>query len=196
MLMSERPVLNRKYDPPRKVILCDAAGRSTGTADLTEAHSGEGQLHLAFSVYLFQPDRRSTLVQRRSNEKRLWPNVWANTCCSHTREGEPVLEGARRRLREEMGIGCELRPGPEFIYRAVDPRGLGVEHEFDLTFTGIYSGEPIADPAEVCAWKWVDLNELQQEMRQRPDSYAPWFHIGLPKVLAALNASCSVSSHG
>ena len=43
-------------EPAPRVVLCDAAGRPTGTADLAEAHSGDGILHLAFSVYVFSPD--------------------------------------------------------------------------------------------------------------------------------------------
>ena len=73
----------------RHVILCDAAGRPSGSADILAAHTGAGQLHLAFSVYVFSPDRRRLLVQQRSAEKMLWPLVWANTCCSHPRAGEP-----------------------------------------------------------------------------------------------------------
>src|SRR4029077_7014586 len=90
----------------RHVVLCDAAGRPHGTAEIVAAHSGEGQLHLAFSVFVFTPDRRSLLIQQRSREKRLWPLAWANTCCSHPRPGETAVEAGQRRLGEEMGFTC------------------------------------------------------------------------------------------
>src|SRR5262245_46130599 len=116
--------------PRRTVTLCDASGRPLSTADILSAHTGEGLLHLAFSVYVFNPARQALLIQQRSRHKMLWPLVWANTCCSHPREGEGPVEAAGRRLREEMGFTCELTLGSAFVYRAVDPNNRGVEHEF------------------------------------------------------------------
>jgi isopentenyl-diphosphate delta-isomerase type 1 len=169
---------------PRHVILCDESGRPQGTADLVGAHGGQGQLHLAFSVYIFRPDRSALLIQQRSLAKKLWPLVWANTCCSHLREGETFLDAGRRRLREEMGLEGELAPGPEFVYRAVDPNGHGVEHEFDRTLLGVSESDPTPDPTEVASWKWIDINDLVRSMRDQPNQFAPWFHLGLPKVLS------------
>jgi isopentenyl-diphosphate delta-isomerase len=169
---------------PRHVILCDEAGRPQGTADLAAAHSGEGQLHLAFSVYVFRPSRQSLLIQQRSAAKRLWPLTWANTCCSHLREGELLLEAGRRRLREELGLDCELIPGPEFVYRAVDPQGHGVEHEFDQLLIGTSDSDPTPNADEVTAWRWVELAELQRQMHDQPEQFAPWFHLGLPLLLS------------
>jgi len=167
---------------PRQVILCDESGRPLGSADLLAAHTGQGQLHLAFSVYVFHPDGR-LLIQQRSAEKMLWPLVWANSCCSHPQIGEQAIEAGRRRLREELGLDCELQPGSAFVYRAEEPSGRGVEWEYDILLVGTSSGEPRPDPTEVADWKWVDLESLERDMRDRSGKYAPWFHLGLPKVL-------------
>src|SRR5262249_4335521 len=148
----------------RHVILCDARGRPQGAADIVAAHSGTGQLHLAFSVFVFRPDGRALLIQQRSQEKRLWPLAWANTCCSHPRERETAVEAGQRRLGEEMGFTCPLTQGPEFVYYALDPHGNGVEYEYDVTLIGTFDADPTPDPAEVAAWKWVDLDELQRGM--------------------------------
>jgi isopentenyl-diphosphate Delta-isomerase len=163
--------------------LCDGTGRPIGTADLSAAHSGEGLLHLAFSVYVFSPDLRQVLLQQRSGTKRLWPLAWANTCCSHPRPGEPALEGGRRRLREEMGIACDLTAGPAFVYRALDPGGRGVEHEFDQLLLGTFAGDPAPDPSEVAAWEWVEVAALGADLGARPGRYAPWLREGFPRVL-------------
>jgi isopentenyl-diphosphate delta-isomerase len=164
----------------RQVILCDESGQPQGNCDLLAAHTGAGRLHLAFSVYLFSPDRRSLLIQQRSAAKMLWPLVWANTCCSHPREGEAPLAAGRRRLGEELGIDAELTLGPAFVYRAEDPAGRGVEHEYDVILRGTFAGEPVPNPAEVAAWRWVDVERLRAEMCERPAHFAPWLHKGLP----------------
>ena len=123
--------------------------------------------------------------------KRLWPLVWANTCCSHPREGEIAIAAGQRRLREEMGFTCPLVLGPEFVYRALDPQGRGVEHEYDITLLGIYDDDPVPDPAEVAAWAWVEVDELQRDLQTRPERYTPWLHLGLSKVMPFLQASAS-----
>lgn len=84
-----------------------------------------------------------------------------------------------------MGLSCELAPGPEFVYRAADPQGRGVEHEFDKILLGTSDSDPVPDPAEVAAWQWIELAELEREMREQPEQFAPWFHLGLAKVLSA-----------
>lgn len=168
---------------PRQVVLCDASGRPQGFADALTAHQGAGRLHLAFSVYVFSPDRHKLLIQQRSKSKMLWPLVWANTCCSHPMPDETSLAAGRRRLQQEMGFVCDLTSGPEFVYRAEDPAGRGVEHEYDICLTGTWSGEPAPDPAEVNAWKWVDIAELKRDLAHHPEQYAPWLHAGLPRVL-------------
>jgi len=168
--------------PPRQVILCDESGRPTGTADLLAAHTGSGKLHLAFSVYVFSPDRRQVLLQQRAGGKMLWPLAWANTCCSHPRAGETPVQAGRRRLLEEMGLACELTVGPAFVYRAEDPAGRGVEHEYDILLVGTSEAAPAPDPTEVAAWEWADVESVEQDLRGRPGRYAPWFHRGLPLV--------------
>jgi len=41
-----------------------------------------GLLHRAFSVFLFDKDRK-LLLQQRADEKITFPKCWTNTCCSH-----------------------------------------------------------------------------------------------------------------
>jgi isopentenyl-diphosphate Delta-isomerase len=171
--------------PPRQVILCDESGHPTGMADLLAAHTGAGRLHLAFSVYVFSPDRRRVLLQQRAAGKMLWPLAWANTCCSHPRAGETPVEAGRRRLMEEMGLACELTPGPAFVYRADDPAGRGVEYEYDVLLVGASDSTPDPDPSEVAAWEWVDIEALRRDLRDRPERYTPWLHRGLPLVIGS-----------
>jgi isopentenyl-diphosphate delta-isomerase len=166
------------------VILCDAAGNELGIADLLQAHTGEGRLHRAFSVYVFSPDRRELLIQQRSAKKMLWPLIWANTCCSHPRPGETPLAAATRRTQEELGFCCPLTVGPSFVYRAVDPAGRGVEHEHLTILVGEARPEVRPNPDEVVEWKWVDVDKLRRGMAANPEAYAPWFRLGLERLVS------------
>ena len=71
-----------------------------------QAHQN-GLLHRAFSVFLFDQEGKM-LLQQRSSTKYHSPDKWTNACCSHPRENETYLDGAKRRIHEELGINCEL----------------------------------------------------------------------------------------
>ena len=116
-----------------QVILVDQQDREIGVAEKLEAHR-KGKLHRAFSVFLFNA-KDEMLLQQRAAEKYHSGGLWTNTCCSHPRPGEPTEAAARRRLREEMGISCNLNKAFDFIYRAEFDNGL-IEHELDHVFIG------------------------------------------------------------
>lgn len=174
----------------RTVTLCDEKGTPLSECPILEAHSGKGKLHLAFSAYVFTPDRKKLLIHRRAKKKMLWPEKWwTNTCCSHPFPGESQKEAGERRLREELGITCELIEGPTFIYRADEPQGRGVEHEYVTLLSGNFE-EPASlnpDPKEILEWKWMSVQDLLADFKRHPMLYTPWFVVGLPKVMAWLN---------
>ena len=80
-----------------ELILVDENDVDIGFLSKAECHDGAGQLHRAFSVFLFN-DAGELLIQQRSRLKRLWPGYWSNTCCSHPRRGESMDIATQRRL--------------------------------------------------------------------------------------------------
>ncbi len=169
----------------RTVTLTDETGTPLGEMDFLQAHTNGGKLHRAISVYVFDPAKTMILLQQRSREKLLFAMFWANTCCSHPFSGESSKAAGERRLLEEMGFSCTLTEGPAFVYHADDPNGKGTEYEYDILLTGV--SDPLLpikpDPKETADWKWMNIAKLQTDMQNNPHLYAPWFHLGLPKVL-------------
>ncbi len=157
----------------------DTGGNSLGEMDILEAHRTPGILHRAFSVYVFRNNRTELLIQRRSEKKMLWPGSWANTCCSHPYANEEAVTAGQRRLQEELGCVCDLRPEGSFIYQALDPSGKGAEHEYLTILTGDADLSPAANPDEVADWKWMRVADLQKDFVTNPDQYAPWFPLGI-----------------
>src|SRR5690625_5968564 len=99
-----------------------------------DCHDGDGVLHRAFSVFLFDADGR-LLIQQRVAEKRLWPLYWANSCCSHPRAGEETEEAVPRRLDEELGVSADVEYVYKFQYQArFGPRSE--EHTSELQSRG------------------------------------------------------------
>lgn len=167
------------------VLLTTEDGTEMGTAEREVAHATPGMLHRAFSVFVFRRGRQELLIQQRSKDKALFPLIWANTCCSHLREGEVLPDVAQARLHQELGFTCPLKAGPSFVYRADDPAGRGTEYEYDTILTGNIQGNPPLkpDPMEVATAKWIATEELAKDMHTHPLLYAPWFHLALPMAM-------------
>jgi isopentenyl-diphosphate delta-isomerase len=159
-----------------QLILVDAQDREVGVKEKMEAHV-EGALHRAFSVFVFDSEKR-LLLQKRALTKYHSGGLWSNTACGHPRPGETTHAAARRRLREEMGFDCELREAFEFLYRA-ELDGALVEHEYDHVLVGTYEGEPAPDPSEVEDWRWVTMDELRRDLRERPNDYSYWLSVAV-----------------
>lgn len=162
-------------------MLVDVADCAIGTEEKLAAHRS-GALHRAFSVFVFDGSG-NLLLQRRARTKYHSAGLWANTCCGHPRPGEPVLAAAARRLHEEMGLECEVRPLTNFRYLAHVGSGL-VEHEFDHILVGRFDGVPAPNPDEVEEWRWAPMSVLTGEIAEHAERFAAW----LPIALGALHA--------
>jgi isopentenyl-diphosphate Delta-isomerase len=162
------------------VILVDLNDQETGRMEKLEAHR-KGELHRAFSVFLFN-DLDEMLLQQRALTKYHSPGLWTNACCSHPRPGESISQAAQRRLMEEMGIDTKFESAFSFTYRAEFENGL-IEHELDHVLIGRFSGIPAPHPEEVLDWKFLSVDCIIDDVANRPELYTAWFKLALPKLL-------------
>ena len=81
-----------------KVVLVDKNNKKIGIEEKIRAHT-EGKLHRAFSIFIFN-SKNELLLQRRAKTKYHCGGLWTNTCCSHPRPGEKIIDAAKRRLKE------------------------------------------------------------------------------------------------
>ena len=91
------------------------------------------------------------------------------------------MNAARRRLREEMGVECELTHVVTFEYRADVGEGL-TEHEVDHVFQGSFSGVPSPDAAEVSGFRWELLADVREDCAANPDRYSVWLPLALARL--------------
>jgi len=161
------------------VILVDEEDRPVGRREKLAAHES-GELHRAFSVFLFDRDGR-WLLQRRHPAKYHSGGLWTNTCCSHPAPGERTDEAALDRLMLEMGIAAPIEPAFQFLYRAQFENQL-IEHELDHVFVGRFNGAPSPNPDEVCEWRWVETGALMEELDAHPERFTFWFRTVVSRV--------------
>ncbi len=171
--------------PREELILVDSRDRAIGRAEKWAVHR-DGLLHRAFSIFLVDA-RGRLLLQQRSRVKYHSAGLWANSCCGHPRPGERTAAAARRRLREELGVGSTLRRGFRARYRTTLPNGL-IENEIVHVYFGP-GGSPLEpNPAEVARTDWTSLAALRRDVRRRPARYAYWLRYYLENHSSAIRA--------
>lgn len=155
-----------------ELILVDHNDNEIGHSSKDECHSGDGLLHRAFSLFIFNPIGE-LLLQQRSAQKRLWPLYWSNTCCSHPRRGETVEQAVSRRLHEELGLASDLHFLYKFIYQA-NYEDKGAEHEYCWVYTGKSADTVRPNTNEVAGWRFVRPDSLDRELADRSPDFTPW----------------------
>lgn len=155
-----------------KVILVDQNDLEVGAIDKMEAHI-KGMLHRAFSIFLFN-SKKEMLIHQRAAGKYHGGGLWTNACCSHPQPGEELKSSAIERLYFEMGLHCDLQKAFSFIYHAPVENGL-IEHEYDHVYIGFTDDNPILNPEEVQAYRWVSTQDLKKEIETEPEKFTFWF---------------------
>jgi len=161
------------------VILVDKDDNPIGKEEKVKCHLPNGKLHRAFTALIFNGDGK-LLLTKRSEGKMLWPNDWDGTVASHPRESETYVSSAERRMPEEIGISCKMNYVNKFEYH-VPYKDIGSENEICGTLIGTVdsfdNSSLIKD--EISEIKWINPDELKNELEQNRDVYCPWMIIAL-----------------
>ena len=161
------------------VILVDQNDKPIGKEEKVKCHLPNGKLHRAFSALIFDGEGK-LLLTKRSEDKMLWPNEWDGTVASHPRESETYVSSAERRMPEEIGITCKMNYVNKFEYH-VPYKDIGSENEICGTLIGMIdnfdNSRLIKD--EISDVKWINPDELKNELEQNRDIYCPWMVIAL-----------------
>ena len=161
------------------VILVDENDNPIGKEDKVKCHLPNGKLHRAFTALIFNGEGK-LLLTKRSESKMLWPGYWDGTVASHPRESETYVSSAERRMPEEIGIVCKMNYMNKFEYH-VPYKDVGSENEICGTLIGIVDDfdETCLIKDEISEIKWIDPDELKNELEQNMDVYCPWMVIAL-----------------
>lgn len=163
------------------LILVDPSDEMTGTMSKIDCHQGDGTLHRAFSVFIFNA-AGEVLLQKRSDQKMLWPLHWSNACCSHPRAGETSDEAAHRRLQQEVGISTPLTFLYKFQYQA-PYLDVGSENELCWVWVGFAEADEVrVNINEIAEWRFFSKTELDQALADHPDQYTPWMKMEWERI--------------
>ena len=157
------------------LMLVDMDGMEVGNLSKDACHKDKGILHRAFSIFILDA-KGNVLIQQRSQQKKLWPLYWSNSCCSHPRLGEKIEDAANRRLEQELGIKAKLTKHYEFEYQE-DYEDIGAEHELCTVFTGITDDEITVNSNEIVDWRWMPPKELTEKLSTEHHQFTPWLRL-------------------
>lgn len=157
------------------LILVDENDNEIGNLSKEQCHDGQGRLHRAFSLFIFNQNGE-VLLQQRSEQKRLWPLYWSNACCSHPRRGENMADAVNRRLHQELGLTSELNFLYKFIYQARYDE-LGSEHELCWVYVGRSRNPVVVNANEIADWRYVSVEQLDRELATEPEQFTPWMKL-------------------
>ncbi|NOX70122.1 MAG: isopentenyl-diphosphate Delta-isomerase [Gammaproteobacteria bacterium] len=168
------------------LIIVDQDDVEIGTLSKARCHDGDGILHRAFSLFIFNV-QGELLLQQRSGGKRLWPLFWSNSCCSHPRQGETMDVAIRRRLDEELGIATDLEFVYKFSYQA-RYGDLGSENELCSVYVGCCDQPIRPNQSEIVDSRFIAADDLQAELMQSGDRFTPWFRMEWEKLSGEFSA--------
>ena len=181
-----------------RVILVDDSDHILGSMSKVEAHRGEGILHRAFSILLFDDNDR-LLMQKRASHKITFPDVWANTVCSpplHVPD-EISTDGSKnaaiRKMEQELGIPLDtIHPDDIHLITRMKYRAraddIWVEHELDHILFARAPNDMITNvnSNEISDITWVTQAELDNWLSEesvREGIIAPWFRLIAENIL-------------
>jgi len=161
------------------VILVDENDNPIGKEEKVKCHLPNGKLHRAFTALIFNNEGK-LLLTKRSEGKMLWPNDWDGTVASHPRGSETYVSSAERRMPEEIGISCKMNYVNKFEYH-VPYKDVGSENEICGTLIGTIDSfdESSMIKDEISEIKWINPDELKNELEHNRDVYCPWMVIAL-----------------
>lgn len=173
------------------IISTDEWDNVEGPISKIAAHRGTGSYHRAFSVLLFDSKKR-LLLQRRAADKVTFPNVWANSCCSHPLHSEEEMDednamgvkrAAVRKLEQELGIAAHQVPLEDFHFMTkmrycARMNNTWTEREIDHILVIQADVDLDPNPNEISETLWVSHDELEAMLIDEDHTagvIAPWF---------------------
>ncbi len=159
------------------IDLLDENGNVVGVQSKKMAHQ-TGAWHKAVHIYLVN-NEGEILLQKRSANKDIFPNVWDVSVGGHTDAGEKNIETAQRELEEELGVKSNLDDF-QFLTQTKEilKTGKYVSSEFVdafLVVKDVRIENIVLQEAEVADIKFVKLEEFFEMARRKDAALFPHY---------------------
>ncbi len=139
-------------------------GEFTNQIETREECHNKGLWHKAVVVFIISNDNKRILLQQRSANKKLWPNLWDITAGGHVLSGEFGYQTVIRETKEEIGIDID-KSDLEFIGGTSSENISGDIinrhfNEFYIVHKDVDVKDIVLQESEVQDIKWFDKEEV------------------------------------
>lgn len=151
-------------------VLDEKTGDLTGEIiSKSEAHR-IGKWHGSIHILIVNKDKTKTLLQKRCEQKKLYPNMWDIAVGGHISAGENPLISAQRELQEELGLNLNNLDVKEIdrIKEQLSNNGV-ISNEYVSIYVA-YGDVEISkiklQKEEVSEIKWYSKKELNKLIKE------------------------------
>ena len=139
-------------------------GEFTNQIETREECHNKGLWHKAVVVFIISMDNKMILLQQRSANKKLWPNLWDITAGGHVLSGEFGYQTGIRETKEEIGVDI-TKNDLEFIggTKSENISGNIINrhfNEFYIVHKDIDINDIVLQEEEVQDIKWFSKEEI------------------------------------
>ena len=162
IMWQEKIWLVDENDNPIKLITRTSDRRNTKPGDIWR-----------ISAILVTDDRGRILIAQRHPSKHYHGGKWGPSAAGTVESHETPLENAQKELEEEVGIKLNLED-----FKLINKKfywSSGGTGRIISIFLARVDSEPKLklEEDEVSDAKWVDIDELKEDIKLNPDEYVP-----------------------
>jgi isopentenyl-diphosphate Delta-isomerase len=164
------------------IDICDSKNNLTNVSKMkSEAHE-KGLYHRSAHIWIYN-SKGELLIQLRAKDKMIFPDMWDVSVAGHIGASEDPIISALREIKEEIGLSIEEKDLGFFkiIKEEIKCNNL-MENEFHYVYFLKFDGDINQlklQEEELQSIKFVGLDELEQELKNNSNNYAPhgkyWF---------------------
>lgn len=158
--------------------ILDAEGEKTGESKSYDEAHRVGLIHRTVHVW-FLNSKNELLLQKRSANKRAYPDNWDISAAGHISAGQTSLEAAKRETEEELGVdlsGSDLKYLFTVEEHVVLNNGTYVNNEFQdvyLVRSDVNLSELKLPADEVSEVRWVGIEEFKLWIKGEGEKLVP-----------------------
>lgn len=155
-----------------KFDVLNERGEYTGKIETREECHKKGLWHKAVALFVIN-SKNQVLLQKRSPEKKLWPNTWDITSGGHVLAGEFGFQSIIRETKEELGI--EINKNEiTYIGSGISSQTKGDTinnhfNEYYIVNADIDETKLTFQKEEVSTAKWIDKEEIIKRINNNYD---------------------------
>ena len=163
----------------------DKNGEYTNQIETRDDCHKNGLWHKAVVVFIISMDNKKVLLQQRSSNKKLWPNLWDITAGGHVLSGEFGYQTVIRETKEEIGIDIN-KNDLEFIGCSTSENISGDIinrhfNEYYIVHQDIDIKDIVLQEDEVQDIKWFDkedvINRINDNYKDLTDKVGCWKYL-------------------